>query len=649
MEGFIKVAAAAPQVVLANPHVNAERIAETCRNLEKEGVRIAVFPEMCVTGYTCADLFHNSTLLVDALNSLLWLEKESEKWPDLLFAVGLPFSHENTIYNVAAVINNGKILGLIPKTFLPNYNEFYEKRWWAAAPNHDISLSLPGHDCTVLLSARQIFSFNDVKIGVEICEDLWTTIPPSCNASLAGAEVTLNLSASPTLLGKYEYLRALVASQSARCIGAYVYASAGNGESSTDLVFDGTAIIAENGRLLCESQRWTNGAKFITADIDIEAIRYDRRRMTSFNDCAATNSAGSRQYTQVNAEAKNETISNDSFTRFINPLPFVPTSASDMAERCEEIINIQTAGLTQRLRAISCKNAVIGVSGGLDSTLALLVTVRAFQRLGLDLKGIHAITMPGFGTTGRTYRNAVNLICELGVSLREINIADAVNQHFKDIGHNPEVKDVTYENSQARMRTLLLMDIANSVGGIVVGTGDMSELALGWATYNGDHMSMYGVNSSVPKTLVKHLVNHFAKKQYTEDSKLSSILFDIVDTPISPELLPADTQGNITQKTEELVGPYELHDFFLFYTLRYGLSPKSIYNRALIAFRGQYDSVAIKKWLKNFYKRFFSQQFKRSCMPDGPKVGSVCLSPRGDWRMPSDASASAWLGELESL
>lgn len=645
MKGYIRVASAVPSVTVADPQKNVEAIMSLCRRMEADKVHLAVFPELCVTGYTCADLFFNTTLLNATVRQVVRLVEFSREI-DMVFVVGLPLYKSGTLYNVAAVIGHGRIWGMVPKTFIPNYNEFYEKRWWASAAPQDFTFSF--EDNSFIVSTRQLFSIGDITFGIEICEDLWTPIPPSGKASLKGAEIILNLSASDALIGKYDYVKQLVASQSARCIGAYVYASAGFGESSTDLVFDGITLIAEKGNIIAEGERWHDGSYLVAADIDIPAIRHDRLVTSSFNDSKLSDN---EQYNTVHVGPYKET---DDIIRHINPTPFVPSSRADVSARCDEIIKIQTSALAQRLKATGTKNVVIGISGGLDSTLALLVAAGTFDRLGLDRKGIHAVTMPGFGTTGRTYRNAVALIKELGAEFREISIADSVNLHFREIGHNPEVHDVTYENSQARMRTMLLMDIANQVGGMVIGTGDMSELALGWATYNGDHMSMYGVNAGVPKTLVRHLVERFADGEarlirVDNFDNVSKVLRDIASTPISPELIPADADDNITQKTEELVGPYEINDFFLYYTLRYGLGPTHLYLRAKVAFNGRYTDVQLVEALRTFTRRFFSQQFKRSCLPDGPKVGTVCLSPRGDWRMPSDASAAAWLREIDTL
>lgn len=552
----------------------------------------------------------------------------------------------NTLYNCAAICCRGRLLALVPKTYIPNYNEFYEKRWWSPAPTEDIQLSYAGYN--VNLSSRQIIEVAGAKVAIEICEDMWTPVAPSSYAALAGADVILNLSASDTLIGKHKYQQQLVVGTSAKLLCAYVYASAGFGESSTDLVFDGPAYIAEKGSLLASNTRWTIDEHYIVADIDLDAIAHDRIRMSSYQDCASR--LGIDKIDYITIQSATIATEKEKLIRNISPTPFVPKDRKHLADRCDEITDIQVAGLAKRLVATGCKHIVVGISGGLDSTLALLVAVRTFDRLGIDRKNIVAVTMPGFGTTGRTYNNAMTLMKELGVTIREISIIKAVEQHFADIGHDIYVHDVTYENSQARMRTMLLMDIANQCGGMVLGTGDLSELALGWATYNGDHMSMYGVNASVPKTLVRFLVASFAKIDSEEDkTALASALKDIVDTPVSPELIPADDKGNIVQKTEDLVGPYELHDFFLYYMLRYGFSPRRIFRLAKQAFDGAYDDKTISKWLTTFIRRFFSQQFKRSCLPDGPKVGSICLSPRGDWRMPSDACAALWLEECKSL
>lgn len=638
--GFFRVAAAVPAVQPADCETNVASIIALLDDLRKVSPSLVVFPEMSVTGYTCGDLFHNRTLLDGVVRAIERLDRYSRVC-DMAFVVGAPVEHCGALYNCALVFCHG-LIAVVPKTYVPNYNEFYEKRWWASAPEADTSVSLCG--CQIPFGTHLLVDCLGVRVGVEICEDLWTPIPPGTYAAMAGAEVIVNISASDDLIGKYDYLTSLIKQQSARTIGAYVYASAGYGESSTDLVFDGKAIVAENGSLLVSNSRWQLKPQYSVADIDIEAIRRDRLHTTSFTDCARR--SGLRQYETVTASlaARHD---DGTLYRRVNPLPFVPADTDGLDERCDEIINIQATALCRRLDFTHCRSLTVGISGGLDSTLALLVAVRAFDRLGLDRKGIIGVTMPGFGTTDRTHDNAVALMESLGVTMREISIVAAVNQHFADIGHDPANHDVTYENSQARERTQLLMDIANQTGGMVLGTGDLSELALGWATYNGDHMSMYGVNAGVPKTLVRHLTAYFAKT--SDDSRVRDILLDIVDTPISPELIPAAADGTIKQKTEDLVGPYELHDFFLYYMLRYGFTPRRVFFLARKAFAGKYADDVIKHWMKTFYRRFFNQQFKRSCLPDGPKVGSVCLSPRGDWRMPSDASSRLWLEECDRL
>ena len=635
-EGFFRVAVASPSVVVADTESNAANIIDLIRQADAKGADVVVFPEMAVTGYTCGDLFHSETLLRGASEALDSIAKATEKCRGLVAVVGVPVRRGARLFNCAAVVAQGSVRALVPKTYIPNYNEFYERRWFDSAPE---GLVEPAFGSNVL------FEHHGVKVGVEICEDLWTPIPPSCGHALAGAEVILNLSASDDLIGKYAYLTSLVKQQSARCICGYAYASAGFGESSTDLVFDAKLLVAENGTVLAQNERWKRGNQLVISDIDIRAIRRDRMHMGTFADCASRNQAEAVVIQIPDTDTRRP--KDFKLQRYVDPMPFVPAADHLLNERCEEIVHIQTAGLAQRLAATHTKNLVIGISGGLDSTLALLLAVRTFDSLGLDRKGITGVTMPGFGTTGRTHDNAVTLMEALGISTREISIVPAVNQHFQDIGHDPDNHDVTYENSQARQRTYLLMDIANQTGGMVLGTGDLSELALGWATYNGDHMSMYGINAGVPKTLVRHLTSYFAR--LTEDERTRAALLDIIDTPISPELIPAKADGTIRQKTEDLVGPYELHDFFLYYTLRYGFTPRRIYLLARQAFDGRYDDKTIKSWMRTFFRRFFNQQFKRSCLPDGPKVGSVCLSPRGDWRMPSDASSAIWLKEVEEL
>lgn len=638
--GFFRVVAAVPAVQPADCETNVASIIALLDYLRKVSPSLVVFPEMSVTGYTCGDLFHNRTLLDGVVRAIERLDRYSRVC-DMAFVVGAPVEHCGALYNCALVFCHG-LIAVVPKTYVPNYNEFYEKRWWASAPEANAEVALCGR--MIPFGTHLLVDCLGVRVGVEICEDLWTPIPPGTYAAMAGAEVIVNISASDDLIGKYDYLTSLIKQQSARTIGAYVYASAGYGESSTDLVFDGKAIVAENGSLLVSNSRWQLKPQYSVADIDIEAIRRDRLHTTSFTDCARR--SGLRQYETVTASLAARRDDGTLYRR-VNPLPFVPADTDGLDERCDEIINIQATALCRRLDFTHCRSLTVGISGGLDSTLALLVAVRAFDRLGLDRKGIIGVTMPGFGTTDRTHDNAVALMESLGVTMREISIVAAVNQHFADIGHDPANHDVTYENSQARERTQLLMDIANQTGGMVLGTGDLSELALGWATYNGDHMSMYGVNAGVPKTLVRHLTAYFAKT--SDDSRVRDILLDIVDTPISPELIPAAADGTIKQKTEDLVGPYELHDFFLYYMLRYGFTPRRVFFLARKAFAGKYADDVIKHWMKTFYRRFFNQQFKRSCLPDGPKVGSVCLSPRGDWRMPSDASSRLWLEECEKL
>ncbi len=626
-QGYFRVAAAVPHVNVADVAYNIEQIKAMSQELADKGVELIVFPELCVTAYTCGDLFHQETLLNSASVAIETL-RDFTTGLNAVIIVGAPMFINGSVYNCAVAMSGGKVLAAVPKTYIPTYNEFYEKRWFQ-----------PSHNTSPVL-----IEINGIKVGLEICEDLWAPVPPSSRLALAGAQVIVNLSASDDLIGKYNYLTSLIKQQSARCIAGYVYASAGYGESSTDLVFDGKAIIAENGSILASSPRWSRKASYEIADIDIMAINRDRMHITTFGDCAARENAATELQIVSAAIASR---SDDTLFRAVDPYPFVPPTDNLLNERCEEIINIQAAGLAKRLDATHTKNLVIGISGGLDSTLAILVAAKTFDILSIPRTGIHGITMPGFGTTDRTYDNAISLMKALGVSIREIPIAEAVKLHFRDIKHDINNHDVTYENSQARERTQILMDIANQVSGMVLGTGDLSELALGWATYNGDHMSMYGVNSGIPKTLVRHLVKWFAENAASPAERAT--LLDIVDTPISPELIPADSKGNITQKTEDLVGPYELHDFFLYNVLRYGFSPSRIYFLAKKAFEGQYDDETIKKWIKIFFRRFFNQQFKRSCLPDGPKVGSVCLSPRGDWRMPSDASSALWLKECDTL
>lgn len=648
-DGFIKVAAAIPHVNVADVAYNTQEIENLMVKADGKGVEILCFPELSLTAYTCQDLFAQQILLDEAEQALMKLLELSRNL-QLAIVVGLPVAHRGMLFNCAAVMQGGKLHGLVPKTYLPNYHEFYENRWFtaAAALKENEPIRLCGQ--TTLIGAHQLFRVNDVTFGIEICEDLWAPVPPSNYLAIEGAEIVLNLSASNDLVGKTDYVRQLVKGQSARCHCAYVYAGCGFGESTQDLVFGGRAFIAENGQLLSETKQFSIEPQLLTAEVDVELLRSERRSNTSFSQSIAQESGR-----QPFALTELDLILHDfPLTREFDALPFVPKGKA-LDERCQEILSIQSLGLAKRLQHTHCKSLVLGISGGLDSTLALLIAVNTFDLLGIDRKGIVGITMPGFGTTDRTYQNALILMEKLGITQREISIAAAVRQHFSDIGHDETHHDVTYENAQARERTQILMDVANQVGGMVLGTGDLSELALGWATYNGDHMSMYAVNASIPKTLVKHLVRWAAERLSEEGCH--DVLIDILHTPISPELLPADDAGQIAQKTEDLVGPYELHDFFLFYTLRYGFRPNKIFNLALRAFsqgdetRGvkAYDETTIAHWLSVFFRRFFQQQFKRSCLPDAPKVGSCSLSPRGDWRMPSDASAATWLAECEKL
>ena len=638
--GFVKVASAIPRVRVADCAFNASQIEKEIIIADGKGVEIIVFPELCLTGYTCGDLFAHSLLLESAELGLMQILNNTRQL-DIISILGMPVPLNGMLLNAAVVIQKGKVLGVVPKTYLPNYKEFYEKRWFTSASEvMEPMVRLCGQN--VPLNACLLFDTAGTTFGIELCEDLWAPIPPSSALALQGAEIIFNLSADNEGVGKHNYLRSLIAQQSARCIAGYVFSSCGFGESTTDVVFAGNALIYENGTLLASGKRFSFEEQVVTSEIDVERLRTERRVNTTFASCRAQTAQGvARHVATEYVNARDLQL-----TRTFDPHPFVPQGPM-LDERCEEIFSIQVSGLAQRLTHTHAKSAVVGISGGLDSTLALLVCVQTFDKLGLSRKGIIGVTMPGFGTTDRTHSNAVDLMESLGVTIREVSIKDACLQHFKDIGHNPEVHDVTYENSQARERTQILMDIANQTNGLVIGTGDLSELALGWATYNGDHMSMYGVNASVPKTLVKHLVKWVAENGMGEASRKT--LLDIVDTPISPELIPADEDGNIRQITEDLVGPYELHDFFLYYFLRFGFAPSKIYFLAVRTFKGVYDEETVKKWLQTFCRRFFNQQFKRSCLPDGPKVGSVSLSPRGDWRMPSDASSALWLNDVAPL
>ena len=635
---MIKVAAAIPGVRVADVTYNVQQIESLIAQAEGRGAEIIVFPELSLTGYSCQDLFRQQLLLDKGEEGLLGLLDFTRKL-DIIAVVGLPVRIGSLLYNCAAVVQHGSLLGLVAKTYLPNYNEFYEKRWLASSTDmiaQDIYLA--GSPVHVSPDPQVFRTCDGACFGIEICEDVWAPLPPSNNLALAGADIILNLSATDELAGKHDYLLSLISQQSARMLCGYVYSSCGYGESTQDVVYGGNALICENGRLLAQGERFSLDAQLCMQQIDIDRLRSDRQNNTTFR----TAQDGAQA---VIVDCKPVSPREFELIREVNPHPFIPCD-DKMEQSCEEILNIQTMGLVKRLQHTHSDKAVIGISGGLDSTLALMVVVRAFDKLGLSRKGIIGITMPGFGTTDRTHQNAVELMTSLQITQREISIAKAVTQHFQDIGHNMQQHDVTYENAQARERTQILMDVANQVGGMVIGTGDLSELALGWCTYNGDHMSMYGVNGGVPKTLVQYLIRYLA--QLPAFAMQRSTLLDVVDTPISPELTPADNEGNIQQKTEDLVGPYELHDFFLYYMMRFGFSPKKIFVLARHAFKNRYDDEVITKWLQTFCRRFFNQQFKRSCLPDGPKVGSVSLSPRGDWRMPSDASNALWLADFES-
>ena len=635
--GFLKVAAAIPHLRVGDCDYNAERMTALAEQAAQRGAEIVVFPELSLTGYTCGDLLLQPTLLDAAEEALEELVRATRKLPLTLIA-GAPLRHGETLYNCAVVFTQGRILGAVPKSYIPGYAEFYEPRWFASGAGiSGEQIAVAGQETD--FGTDLTFAVNGAEFGIELCEDLWAAVPPSSHLAQNGAKVIFNLSASPEGVGKHDYLRQLVIGQSARTLSAYVYCSAGFGESSTDLVFAGNALIAENGQLLREGRRFSTDEQVVVADVDLERLAFERRRNTSFRMCETDS-----ENTVIEMEQP-EGLRTEHLDRWIDPAPFVPHDESRRAERCEEVFRIQSHGLARRMAHTRAAKAVIGISGGLDSTLALLVAVRTFDLLKLDRKGILGITMPGFGTTDRTYRNALQLMQGLGITVREIPIREACLQHFRDIGLDPADRSAAYENAQARERTQILMDIANMEGGLVVGTGDLSELALGWATYNGDQMSMYGVNASVPKTLVRHLVRWVADTESDEATRRT--LLDILDTPVSPELLPAEADGSIAQKTEDLVGPYELHDFFLYHLLRTGSGPAKTLFLAGEAFGGRYDETTIRKWLGVFIRRFFAQQFKRSAMPDGPKVGSVALSPRGDWRMPSDATAAAWLRELD--
>ena len=635
------MAAAIPHVKVADCIFNTQQIESMIAQAEGKGVEVIVFPELCITGYTCQDLFRQRALLEQTETAVMMLLDFTRKL-DVITIVGLPVIVGDLLLNCAAVIQKGDLLALIPKTYLPNYSEFYEKRWFASSQDlHPTEIRFAGTRITVTREPQLIRTCDGAILGIEICEDVWAPAPPSNRLALAGADLIFNLSASDELIGKHAYLKSVLAQQSARTITGYIYSSSGFGESTQDVVYGGNALIYENGKLIASAERFSMKPQLIISQIDIERLRTERRTNSTYVNAQRGNVASI-------LDAHSITPRDFVMLREIDPHPFIPKS-KDMKASCDEVLNIQVSGLAKRMLHTNSKNVVIGISGGLDSTLALLVCLKTFDKLGLSRKGIIGVTMPGFGTTDRTYHNAIALMKSLGVTIKEINIAKSVMQHFEDIGHDPKVHDVTYENAQARERTQILMDLTNKIGGFVVGTGDLSELALGWATYNGDHMSMYGVNASVPKTLIQYLVRYVAEEMEGDDKKGAEVLLDVLDTPISPELTPADDKGNIKQKTEDLVGPYELHDFFLYYFLRFGFSPRKIFLLAQHAFEGKYDDETIKKWLTTFIRRFFSQQFKRSCLPDGPKVGSVSLSPRGDWRMPSDAMSTLWIEECKNL
>ena len=634
--GFIKIAAAVPTVKVGDCEFNLQQIESIIAQAEGKGVEIIVFPELSLTGYSCQDLFRQH-LLLDAAEESVMMLLDFTRQLDIISIIGMPVIVGDLLLNCAVVIQKGQILGIVPKTVIPNYGEFYEKRWFGSAKDiKPTEIRLAGNTVMVSPDPCLFRTCDDVLFGIEICEDLWAPVPPSNQLSLLGADLIFNLSASNDLIGKHDYLKSLISQQSARTITGYVYSGCGFGESTQDVVYGGNALIYENGKLLSEGERFSMKPQMSIMQVDVERLRAEKLARQEFKESTSTATIiNCRSYTPRDFVLERE----------VDASPFIP-KGEDMNSSCEEILNIQTFGLIKRLVHTGSKRVVIGVSGGLDSTLALLVCVRAFDQLELDRRGIIAVTMPGFGTTDLTYNNALLLMKNLGVTVREISIAKSVMLHFEDIGHDANVHDVTYENSQARERTQILMDLSNQVGGLVVGTGDLSELALGWATYNGDHMSMYGVNAGVPKTLIKYLIMNEIK-QY-EDETIRKVLQSVIDTPISPELIPADEDGNIKQKTEDLVGPYELHDFFLYYFLRFGFRPLKLYVLAQKAFAGKFSDDVIKHWLQTFLRRFFNQQFKRSCLPDGPKVGSVSLSPRGDWRMPSDASNNLWLKEVEN-
>ena len=633
--GIYKTAALSPRVTVASPEKNARTAFEMLKKADEEGVGLAVLPELHLSAYTCADLFHQDALILGCERALAALLEKTRDMK-MVWLCGIPVRIGGALYNCAAVCQSGKILGVVPKTYLPNYQEYYEKRWFASGKNAGVkTVRLCGQQT---LFGEMLFRFGEMVLVVELCEDVWVPVPPSSRLCLAGANVIANLSASNELVAKSDYRRSLIERQSGGCISGYIYASAGVGESTTDMVFSGACLIAENGGILAENRRFEEDGSMITGCIDVQKLMAERRKNGSFHDNAVFTGALSEEIPVVEGEEPG--LHAEQIDRRWNPTPFIPDTPETMEARCREIFAIQSCGLAKRLSHTGLTRAVIGISGGLDSTLALLVAAEAMKRLSLPAKNILAVTMPGFGTTDRTYQNALELIDSLGAELKEVDIRPACIQHMKDIGQDPDLHDITYENTQARQRTYILMDLANKNGGILVGTGDLSELAMGWCTYNGDHMSMYGVNASVPKTLVRHLVSYVAS---ISDKRTRAVLEDVLDTPVSPELLPPDEKGQIQQKTEDTIGPYELHDFFLYHFMRFGFEREKLKFLALRAFEGKYDEAVIDKWLSAFYRRFFNSQFKRSCVPDSPKVGSVSVSPRGDWRMPSDADRSAWL------
>lgn len=648
MYDFLRVSSVVPAVTVACPEENTEKILSLLEKAKDDKTDIAVLPELCITGYTCGDLFFQKPLIDSALSMLGKIVRKSAELPFVIIA-GLPLDIDDSLYNCAAVISDGVVRGIVPKTFIPNYSEFYEKRWFLSSSELDVTdissdkLNLDG-SYNIPIGQGIVFDMGGFRFGVEICEDLWSPIPPSTYLALGGAQILFNLSASNETVAKSEYRRSLVSRQSAACLSAYVYTSAGYGESTTDLVFSGHSVFAENGAAVAESENALESDYVMTKDIDLGKIKADRKKNTTFRDCASLSDIKSKIR---RVEIPCSEINGDGTMASVDKAPFVPKDAGKRERRCREIFEMQVSGLKKRLESAGGAKPVVGVSGGLDSTLALLVSVKAARELGMKSTDVYGITLPCFGTSDRTYSNAVQLMKKLGITFEEINIKDACTAHFKDIGHDINVHDLTYENAQARERTQVLMDYAGRVGGLVVGTGDLSELALGWCTYNADHMSMYGVNAGIPKTLIRWMIETIAQSDMFEGC--GEILNDIADTPISPELIPPDEDGKISQKTESLVGPYELHDFFIYNVLRYGFEPEKIYRLACTAFEGEYDGKTILKWLRSFYRRFFAQQFKRSCIPDGVKVGSIALSPRGDWRMPSDASAKTWLDSLDRL